>query len=719
MTKTNKYLALILSLIMLFTSFPMTAYAASKAPKKPTSVSASSTVNSVTVKWKKVSGAKGYQVYKYDTAKKKYSKVASTTKTSYKISKLSSGKTYVYAVKAYKTVKKKKYYSSYSSKVTISTLPSKVTGLKKSVSTYSSIKMKWNKVSGATGYKLQYSTNKKFSSGVKTIKTTALNKNVTSLSANKTYYFRVYAYRTVNKKTYTSAASSAVSVKTPAKPAAPTSSDPYASTKSTVSLSTQYQKMEGFGASAAWWAQKVGSWENADAFIKLLYSKDEGIGLNIYRYNLGGGSENDEYIDHGKSAQSFATGFDNDGNLVVDMTKDANAQKALAIAKKYAGDNMQVCLFSNSAPALITENQKAYGAVNPSSQSDISFMNQNLNENNFPIYVKYLTDVADYFSKDYRVVDVSPVNEPQYAWTEDENGYSAQEGCHFKPAQLPKLLELCADAGKGKPYKFSMFESGAAEGEKGSTGGNSNFNRYMTYIMNNNTNRNYYDSVSVHSYWSDIREKKACRDYLNAKYPDLSVACTEYCQMTNDTTTGVWELQQKLMNFAYNGVTIEFGVQMARIIYEDLTTLNATQWNWWTAVSGGYYPDGLVYYDGPVIGDSAWDNTAKTVHTSKRLWCLGNFSKFIDEGAVRVQITEAQSKLLSCAFKNPDGSLVIVYINQNGSAMKANINVSGYKTYECYETSASKDLKKTASGAYAYSNGISIPAQSVVTVVLK
>lgn len=712
MTKTKKYLALLFSCIMLFASFPVTAYAASKTPSKPTSVSATSTLNSVTVKWKKVSGATGYVVYKYDTAKKKYSKAASSTKTSCKISKLTSGKTYVYAVKAYKTVKKKKYYSSYSAKVTISTLPGKVTGLKKSTVSYSGINMKWNKVSGASGYKLQYGKSKSFSSGVKTVKTSAAGKNVTSLAANTTYYFRVYAYRIVNKKTYTSAVSAVVAVKTSVKP------DPYAATKSTVSPSVTYQTMEGFGASAAWWAQKVGGWENADEFIKLLYSKDEGIGLNIYRYNLGGGSEKDAYIDHGKSAQSFATGLDNDGNLIVDMTKDANAQKALAIAKKYAGNQLQVSLFSNSAPAVITENNKTYCNTNDKSQSDIAFMNQNLNENNFAVYAKYLTNVADYFNADYRVVDVSPVNEPQYAWAADENGYSSQEGCHFKPTQLAKLLEECANAGAEKTYKFSMFESGAAEGEKDSSGGNSAFNRYLTAIMNNRVNKNYYNSVSTHSYWADKEGKQACRDYMDKKYPDMSVACTEYCQMTNDKTTGVWALQQKLMGFAYNGVSIEFGVQMARTIYEDLTVLNATQWNWWTAVSGGYYPDGLVYYDGPEIGDSAWDAASKTVHTSKRLWCLGNFSKFIEEGAVRVKITEAQSKLLSCAFKNPDGSLVIVYINQNVSDMKANVNVSGYKTYACYETSASKDLKKTASGAYAYKNSVSVPANSVVTVVL-
>jgi fibronectin type 3 domain-containing protein len=162
MEKTKKIIALLISLIMLLGSFPISAYAAVKAPSKPTSVSASSTDSTVTVKWKKVSGATGYTIYSYNSSNKKYTKVVSTKNVSYKISKLKAGTTYVYAVKAYKTVNKKNYYSSYSSKVTISTLLSKVTGLKRTASKTDSISLSWSKANGATGYTVySYNTSSK------------------------------------------------------------------------------------------------------------------------------------------------------------------------------------------------------------------------------------------------------------------------------------------------------------------------------------------------------------------------------------------------------------------------------------------------------------------------------------------------------------------------------------------------------------------------------
>ena len=57
-----------------------------------------------------------------------------------------------------------------------------------------------------------------------------------------------------------------------------------------------YQSMNGFGASACWWSQDVGDWENTDEIMSYLYDSEKGIGLNIYRYNLGAGSKGDEHI---------------------------------------------------------------------------------------------------------------------------------------------------------------------------------------------------------------------------------------------------------------------------------------------------------------------------------------------------------------------------------------------------------------------------------------
>lgn len=679
------------------------------APAVPTSLSSISTTTTVTLKWKSVKKTAGYTIYRYNPKGKKSTALADTKDTSYKINNLASGTTYVYYIKAFAKNGKTKVYSKASSKLTVSTLTAAVSGFKVNAADFSSVTLYWTKVKNATSYKIQYSADKSFKNGVQTTTTSSTTKTITPLTENKTYYFRIYACRTVNNKTYTSAVSPVISAKTlvPAR-------------LSAVDETKTYQTIEGFGASGAWWAQKVGGWENADEYLKLLYSKTDGIGLNIYRYNLGAGTENDDKIDHGKSAVNFIESVDgtkddngywqNDYKINYDWSKDANAQNALALAKKYAGDDLNVVLFANSAPVEFTQNSKGYCSYHKESEN----YKMNLARENFSIYADYITSCADYFvEQGYNIVDVSPVNEPQYEWSCDENGAMSQEGSYFTPKTLKSLYSKMIDAAKNKPYKISMFESGSAEGAQ------TTFSNYLTNIMADTNNKNYFHSVSVHSYWSDKIAKQDCYDFLKSEFPNLSIACTEYCQMTNDSNTGVMDIQSALEGFAYNGTTIDFGVQMARVINEDMTILNATQWNWWTAVSGGYYPDGLIYYNGPAMtDDEVWGASSKELFTSKRLWCLGNYSKFIDIGAKRVQVTEAQNNLLSSAYKNPDGSLIIVYVNQQNQNMRVNVNAQGYKNYKTYVTSSSQDLELNQQGTYNIKNDISIPAQSVVTLEL-
>ena len=52
--------------------------------------------------------------------------------------------------------------------------------------------------------------------------------------------------------------------------------------------SARGQVMKGFGASSAWWSQIIGLGENKEEVAKLLYG-DEGMAVNIYRYNICGG----------------------------------------------------------------------------------------------------------------------------------------------------------------------------------------------------------------------------------------------------------------------------------------------------------------------------------------------------------------------------------------------------------------------------------------------
>ncbi len=69
------------------------------------------------------------------------------------------------------------------------------------------VKVTWTKISGITGYQIQYSTSSKFtSSTTKTIKagSTKTAKNITGLVATKKYYVRIRAYKTVGGTDYCS-----------------------------------------------------------------------------------------------------------------------------------------------------------------------------------------------------------------------------------------------------------------------------------------------------------------------------------------------------------------------------------------------------------------------------------------------------------------------------------------------------------------------------------
>lgn len=89
-------------------------------PKRVTIKSLKKGKKKATLKWKKVSGAKGYRI-QYSTSKKfkkSKTKVKTTTKTKIVIKKLKSKKKYYFRVKAYKlTSSKKKLYSKKWSKV--------------------------------------------------------------------------------------------------------------------------------------------------------------------------------------------------------------------------------------------------------------------------------------------------------------------------------------------------------------------------------------------------------------------------------------------------------------------------------------------------------------------------------------------------------------------------------------------------------------------------
>lgn len=179
------------------------SYKISYLPSPPAAPSISAVTNTTTgtkVSWKKVSGAQGYYVYR-KTNSGSYSKVKNTTSTSWTdTGAKTNGAKYTYKVYAYNTSG-----NSPASKAVVSYFVS--TPALSSAANVKGAKMtvKWKKNSSATGYQVQYSTDKAFKKSVKSVtikKNSTVSTTISKLTKKKTYYVRIRAYKTASGKNY-------------------------------------------------------------------------------------------------------------------------------------------------------------------------------------------------------------------------------------------------------------------------------------------------------------------------------------------------------------------------------------------------------------------------------------------------------------------------------------------------------------------------------------
>lgn len=514
--------------------------------------------------------------------------------------------------------------------------------------------------------------------------------------------------------------------------------------QTTINTSKAYQTIDGFGASGCWWSQSVGDWENADEIIGLLYDEEDGIGLDIYRYNLGAGSR--DINDTTMYIEDERTNCFLQPNGTYNWANDQTALNALSIANSHNSD-LKVTLFANSPPVYMTENGKAY--VTPDTSSNIS-------KSNYQAYANYITTCAEHFiDEGYNVTEVSPINEPEWGWTGWYNGDGSiscgQEGCtwsysnaldFYNNYMIPTMRNNNKLNGR---VGLSVWESGQMDH-------NDFWDNYLNnlfsskptkkvlgivtqkgYAENNGNIRSYVDAVDIHSYWADPSARTNVINDINDQYFGQKIRCSEYCQMYNDYNTGV-VAHINAEGGSTKGLSIDYGLAMADIIYQDMTILNAVEWDWWTAVGKGVYTDSLIYVN----------NTTHSYETSKRLYCLGNYSKFIDEGAVRVEVStgsafgsnlqtnpeniyswddeygnhvvDRYNYIEQSAYLNPDGSVVVVYINNSDSVEYTSFDSSKFSSFETIVTDANRNLEAVQNDTT--NHAVCIPARSVTTVVL-
>jgi glucuronoarabinoxylan endo-1,4-beta-xylanase len=179
-----------------------------------------------------------------------------------------------------------------------------------------------------------------------------------------------------------------------------------------------------------------------------------------------------------------------------------------------------------------------------------------------------------------------------------------------------------------------------------------------------------------------------------------------------DTTKEYWETEVDTGTASgdSSGDGIASALLMAKQMHADLTVANLNAWHlWWL-------------YNASGNGGFLFDTTNKV--WSKRLWVMGNYSRFVRPGFMRVSTTgTVPSGVLLTAYTNPtDGTVAVVAVNNNTSAANLSVFITGAAPCSMapWVTSSSDSLaSKTAVTVSGSRFTFSLGAQSVTTFVGK
>lgn len=455
------------------------------------------------------------------------------------------------------------------------------------------------------------------------------------------------------------------------------------------------QHIQHFGASDAWSMQFLGLWpkKQQEQIADWLFSMEmdaqgqpKGIGLSIWRFNLGAGSE-----EQGEASQ-IQRGTRTQCLLKADGTYDWNKQEGqrrfLKLAKQRGVPYLLA--FCNSAPVYFTKNGLA---TNTGRGGTI-----NLKDDCYDDFGRFMANAIqgieqhDGIHIDY----ISPVNEPDGHWNwlgpkQEGSPATNREVAHvvreLNKELTKKKLDTQILVNESSDYRC-LLGTHETDWQRGYEI-NSFFTKDSTKTYLGNL-KHVLPLVGAHSYWTNtpIPYMREARMQVHdaCKRKGIRFWQTEICIMGNDEEIG-------------GGGGYDFSMKtalyVARVIHHDLVYANAESWSWWRA-AGGNYRDGLLR----VYSNDGW----KTgwVADSKLLWVLGNYARFVRPGAQRYDISTTYADgqivdegyndpngVMCSAYKNADGKWVVVAINYSDDIKPVNFVVDGEKgmLWQLYRTS--------------------------------
>jgi glucuronoarabinoxylan endo-1,4-beta-xylanase len=188
---------------------------------------------------------------------------------------------------------------------------------------------------------------------------------------------------------------------------------------------------------------------------------------------------------------------------------------------------------------------------------------------------------------------------------------------------------------------------------------------------------------------------------------DFSKPCASCAQYNKP----IWQTEDSNLDGRYNG-SIDDGLTWATEVYKALGGGRFSAWFYWWVMTLNNDNQGLINANA----------TNDSFQVPKRLYVLGQFSRFIRPGSVVLASTSSDSTLQVTAVRPATGSVAVVLANTGRNSHTVTVSLTGLSSPPAsltpYRTSATENQAQlgpvnASSGSFT----ITVPSKSVVTIV--
>ncbi len=399
----------------------------------------------------------------------------------------------------------------------------------------------------------------------------------------------------------------------------------------TVNPSTTYQSMTGFGASftdsSAW---LVANSPLRSQIMTKLFSPTNGIGLDFLRQPIG--------------ASDFSQSLFSYDDMPSGQTDPTLAHFSIAHDNAYILPVLQQALSLNPNVTIMATPWSPPGWM----KSSGSMIGGSLNSGDYQVFADYLTKfVQAYDAAGVPISLITAQNEPEYS-------PSNYPGSTFTASQEASFIgnNLGPDLQKaGLSTKIIAYDH------------NWNDTTFPETVLGDPTAGPYTAGVAWHCYAGD----PSAQTTVHNAYPNKDTYFTECSgtQSANPANTFADSLDWQTENLII-GATRNWAKTVAT-------------WNMALNPSGGPSMNCTT-----CTGVVTVDNSADTATYNAEYYVLGQASKFVKPGAVRIDSnTFGSGNVEDVAFRNPDGSNALIVLNADtANAHTFNVDENGqYFTY--------------------------------------